>query len=43
LLIGRGHSCVVVALSLIPMKSADRVKTDRQMRECWQNYTVPAS
>jgi hypothetical protein len=27
LLTGRGHSCVVVAPSLIPMKSGDRVKT----------------
>jgi transposase len=27
---GRGHSCIVVAPSLIPMKSGDRVKTDRR-------------
>jgi transposase len=30
LLTGRGHSCIVVAPSLIPMKSGDRVKTDRR-------------
>jgi hypothetical protein len=30
LLTGRGRSCVVVAPSLIPMKSGDRVKTDRR-------------
>jgi transposase len=30
LLTGRGHSCSVVAPSLIPMKSGDRVKTDRR-------------
>jgi transposase len=30
LLTGRGHGCVVVAPSLIPMKSGDRVKTDRR-------------
>ena len=30
LLTSRGHSCVVVAPSLIPMKSGDRVKTDRR-------------
>jgi transposase len=29
-LTGRGHSCIVVAPSLIPMKSGDRVKTDRR-------------
>src|SRR6516162_6581598 len=27
---GRGHDCVVVAPSLIPMKAGDRVKTDRR-------------
>ena len=30
LLTGRGHDCVVVAPSLIPMKAGDRVKTDRR-------------
>jgi len=30
LLTGCGHSCIVVAPSLIPMKSGDRVKTDRR-------------
>jgi len=30
LLTGYGHSCVVVAPSLIPMKAGDRVKTDRR-------------
>src|SRR6516225_4358776 len=30
LLSGRGHDCVVVAPSLIPMKAGDRVKTDRR-------------
>jgi len=30
LLTGRGHRCIVVAPSLIPMKSGDRVKTDRR-------------
>ena len=30
LLAGDGHDCVVVAPSLIPMKSGDRVKTDRR-------------
>ena len=30
LLTGRGYSCIVVAPSLIPMKSGDRVKTDRR-------------
>src|SRR5690242_18378640 len=30
LLTGRGHSCIVVAPSLIPMRSGDRVKTDRR-------------
>jgi transposase len=30
LLTGRGHSCIVVAPSLTPMKSGDRVKTDRR-------------
>ena len=30
LLTSRGHSCIVVAPSLIPMKSGDRVKTDRR-------------
>jgi len=30
LLTGRGHSCVVVAPSLIPMKPGGRVKTDRR-------------
>src|SRR5947209_362944 len=30
LLTGRGHDCVVVAPSLIPMKGGDRVKTDRR-------------
>ena len=30
LLSRRGHSCIVVAPSLIPMKSGDRVKTDRR-------------
>ena len=29
-LTGCGHSCVVVAPSLIPMKAGDRVKTDRR-------------
>jgi transposase len=29
-LTGRGHDCVVVAPSLIPMKAGDRVKTDRR-------------
>ena len=29
-LTGCGHSCIVVARSLIPMKSGDRVKTDRR-------------
>jgi transposase len=31
LLIGRGHSCVIVAPSLIPMKSGDRVKTQQRL------------
>jgi transposase len=30
LLTGCGHSCIVVAPSLIPIKSGDRVKTDRR-------------
>ena len=30
LLIGLGHDCIVVAPSLIPMKTGDRVKTDRR-------------
>ena len=30
LLTACGHSCIVVAPSLIPMKSGDRVKTDRR-------------
>jgi len=30
LLTGRGHHCLVVAPSLIPMKAGDRVKTDRR-------------
>ena len=30
LLTSRGHDCIVVAPSLIPMKSGDRVKTDRR-------------
>jgi transposase len=30
LLTGCGHSCIVVAPSLIPRKSGDRVKTDRR-------------
>lgn len=30
LLTGCGHSCIVVAPSLIPMKAGDRVKTDRR-------------
>ena len=30
MLTGYGHSCVVVAPSLIPMKAGDRVKTDRR-------------
>lgn len=30
LLTGRGYSCIVVAPSLIPKKSGDRVKTDRR-------------
>jgi len=30
LLTGCGHECVVVALSLIPVKAGDRVKTDRR-------------
>src|SRR5665213_1977003 len=30
MLTGCGHSCVVVAPSLIPMKAGDRVKTDRR-------------
>ena len=30
MLTSRGHSCIVVAPSLIPMKSGDRVKTDRR-------------
>jgi transposase len=30
LLTGYGHSCIVVAPSLIPMKSGDRLKTDRR-------------
>jgi transposase len=30
LLTGCGHSCIVVAPSLIPMKSGGRVKTDRR-------------
>ena len=29
-LTGCGYSCIVVALSLIPMQSGDRVKTDRR-------------
>jgi transposase len=29
-LIGRGHDCIVVAPSLIPMKAGDRIKTDRR-------------
>ena len=33
LLTGRGHGCIVVAPSLIPMKSGDRVKTDRRDAE----------
>ena len=27
-LIGRGHDCIIVAPSLIPMKAGDRIKTD---------------
>ena len=30
MLTGRGHRCIVGAPSLIPMKSGDRVKTDRR-------------
>jgi len=30
LMTGRGHDCVVVAPSLIPVKAGDRVKTDRR-------------
>jgi transposase len=30
LLTGCGYDCVVMAPSLIPMKSGDRVKTDRR-------------
>lgn len=30
LLIGAGHECVVVAPSLIPIKTGDRIKTDRR-------------
>jgi hypothetical protein len=30
LLTDRGHSCIVVAPSLVPMKSSDRVRTDRR-------------
>jgi transposase len=30
LLIGGGHECVVVAPSLIPIKTGDRIKTDRR-------------
>ena len=29
-LVGLGHECIVIAPSLIPMKSGDRVKKDRR-------------
>ena len=43
LLTACGHSCVVVAPSLIPMKPGDGVKTDRRDAMMWRSCTVLAN
>ncbi|WP_445220506.1 hypothetical protein ACKWRH_10825 [Bradyrhizobium sp. Pa8] len=42
-LTGLGHTCIVVAPSLIPMKAGDRVKPTGAMRRCWPSCTGAAS
>ena len=43
LLTGLGHSCVVVAPSLIPRKPGDRVRPTAATRSAWPASCAPAS
>src|SRR5262245_50903732 len=40
---GLGHECVVVAPSLIPRKSGNRVKTNRRDARAWRSCCAAAS